>query len=65
MKIRLNGAGRETAAGTVAALLEELELPRQTVLVELNGEAMPRAEWSGAGLKDGDVVEVLRVAAGG
>jgi sulfur carrier protein len=65
VKIRLNGAERETGAATVAKLLEELGLPRQTVLVEQNGEPLSRGEWDAAALRDGDAVEVLRVAAGG
>jgi thiamine biosynthesis protein ThiS len=65
VSIRLNGTERETAAGTIASLLDELGLPRQTVLVELNGEALGREQWEGAPLRDGDAVEVLRVAAGG
>ena len=65
VRIRLNGTERETEAGTISSLLEELGLPRQTVLVELNGEALRREEWGAAPLRDGDAVEVLRVAAGG
>ena len=65
MRIRLNGTDHETGAGTIASLLEELGLPRQTALVEQNGEARPRDEWETAPLRDGDNVEVLRVAAGG
>jgi len=65
VSIRLNGTERETEAGTIASLLEELGLPRQTVLVELNGEALGREQWEAAPLRDGDAVEVLRVAAGG
>jgi sulfur carrier protein len=65
VRIRLNGKDRETGAGTIASLLEELGLPRQTALVEQNGEARRRDEWDTAPLRDGDNVEVLRVAAGG
>ncbi len=65
MRIRLNGAERETGAETIAGLIEELRLPRQTVLVERNGEALRREEWEGSALRDGDAIEVLRVAAGG
>ena len=65
MKVRLNGTERETRAGTISKLVDELGLPRQTVLVELNGEALRREEWDAAPLRDGDAVEVLRVAAGG
>ena len=65
MKIRLNGIQRETRAETIAKLLEELGLPRQTVLVECNGEALAREQWEAAPLREGDAIEVLRVAAGG
>ena len=65
MRIRLNGADQETEAGTIASLVTELGLPRQTVLVEQNGEALRREEWDGRPLRDGDAIEVLRVAAGG
>jgi sulfur carrier protein len=65
VKIRLNGAERETGAETIAQLLEELGLPRQTVLVEQNGEAPHREEWHASPLGEGDTIEVLRVAAGG
>jgi sulfur carrier protein len=49
----------------VGGLVEELGLPRQMVLVECNGEALRREDWDGARLREGDAVEVLRVAAGG
>ncbi len=65
MRIRLNGSERETGAETIAGLLDELQLPRQTVLVERNGEALRREQWEGEMLREGDSVEVLRVAAGG
>ena len=65
MRIRVNGTERETKAGTIAGLLEELGLPRQTVLIERNGEAPARAEWDGMAIEEGDAIEVLRVAAGG
>ncbi len=65
MRIRLNGADRETSAGNIGTLLDEMGLPRQTALVEHNGEALRREEWDRAVLNEGDAVEVLRVAAGG
>ena len=65
MRIRLNGAETETGAGTVAGLIEELRLPRQTVLVECNGQPLRREQWETERLREGDALEVLRVAAGG
>jgi thiamine biosynthesis protein ThiS len=65
VKIRLNGAGRETSAETIAKFLEELRLPRQTILVECNGQPVSRDQWQAAPLRDGDSLEILRVSAGG
>jgi thiamine biosynthesis protein ThiS len=65
VKIRLNGSERETEAGTIAALVQELQLPRQTVLVERNGAPLRREEWDRQALSEGDAIELLRVAAGG
>jgi len=65
MNVRVNGADRETAAGNIGALLDELALPRQTALVEHNGDALRREDWDATPLRDGDKLEILRVAAGG
>lgn len=65
MEIFLNGELRESTAPQVAALVEELGLAPQTLLIEHNGTALHRSEWTAAYLSDQDRVEVLRVAAGG
>jgi thiamine biosynthesis protein ThiS len=65
VKIRLNGADRETASGTVAGLIDELGLPRQAVLIERNGQPLDRSHWDSAPLEEGDSLEVLRISAGG
>ena len=62
--IVLNGQSRSTGAETIAALVAELGFVKGTVLVELNGTALRHEEWSGP-LRDGDVVELLRIVAGG
>lgn len=64
MKIVLNGKDHETSAADVAALVGELGFPKVTVLVELNGTALRREEWTNA-LREGDRVELLRIVAGG
>jgi thiamine biosynthesis protein ThiS len=63
--IHLNGAPRDTAAPTVAALLDELCLPRQSILVERNTEPLHRDAWPATPLRENDRLEILRVAAGG
>jgi sulfur carrier protein len=66
MTVSLNGEPREVrTARTVAALVEEFELPAPALLIEHNGTALHRSEWSAAPLADGDRIELLRVTAGG
>ena len=64
-KITVNGQSRETAARDIAALAEELGFAKGTVLVEHNGTALRPAEWTERVMKDGDRIELLRLAAGG
>jgi sulfur carrier protein len=66
MKLHINGDEREIAgAPDVKALVAALGLPAQTVLVEHNGTALRREEWTAAELAEGDRIEILRIAAGG
>jgi thiamine biosynthesis protein ThiS len=50
---------------TLGAIVESYGLPKAGVLVECNGEALWRSEWPQRGVQEGDVVELIRVAAGG
>jgi thiamine biosynthesis protein ThiS len=52
-------------AGTIEELVKRYELPAQSVLVEHNGLAVHRHEWSQRSLGEGDRVEFIRVVAGG
>jgi len=66
MKISLNGEIVDTCeAKTIAELIERYQLPPQSILVEHNGLAVHRHEWSGRLLADGDRIELVRVVAGG
>ena len=65
ISIFLNGDPRAVAASNVTLLVSELSLPPETLLVEHNGLALHRSEWPSTALKDGDRVEILKVAAGG
>jgi len=65
MNLWVNGEGRETAsAATVGDLVSELGLPPRAVLVEQNGVALRREEWS-LPLNAGDRIEIVRIVAGG
>jgi sulfur carrier protein len=50
---------------TIEDLIREHRLAPETTLVELNGTALRRREWTLHPLHEGDRVEILRVAAGG
>lgn len=64
-RVFVNGEARLTAAATVADLITELHVAAPAILVELNGEALFRRDWSSAKLAPDDRIEILRVAAGG
>ncbi len=64
--IKLNGQAREVPANSsVAALLEALGLAGQPVLVERNGTAIFPRDFPATELAEGDVLEIIRVVAGG
>jgi thiamine biosynthesis protein ThiS len=66
MTLSINGEKREgIRAGTVAELVVELGLPAPACLVEHNGVALRRTEWDQAVLGEGDVLEIIRIVAGG
>ena len=66
MNLRVNGEDHACAeACTVTELVSQLGLHPNMALVELNGRALFRHEWPETVLKDGDLVEIIRVVAGG
>ncbi len=66
MKIVLNGEPREIARATnIAELVAELALPAAATLVEHNGLALRREEWSQRPLAGDDRIEIVRIVAGG
>ena len=66
MRITVNGEAREIArARNVSELVGELGLPAPATLVEHNGLALRRDEWPARTLTEGDIVELVRIVAGG
>jgi thiazole synthase len=66
MTITLNGESRPVAeVPTIAALVRELNLVPETLLIEHNGLALHREEWKSRALREGDKIEFIRVVAGG
>jgi sulfur carrier protein len=66
--IVLNGQGSDLPAGaTVVIALQRLNLPidARGVAVAVDGEVIPRADWSTFSLSEGARVEVLSAMQGG
>src|SRR5262249_36671563 len=60
MKISLNGESIEIVeAKTIADLIDRYQLPPQSILVEHNGLAIHRHEWSERPLAQGDRIEFI------
>jgi len=66
MNILINGETRQfEESKTITALVADLSLEPKMVLIEHNGIALHRSEWSACLLSEGDRIEILQVAAGG
>lgn len=67
MIVILNGQSREFADESLSltAMIETLGIGQQPVLVELNGEAILSRELDGHTVHDGDIIEIIRMVAGG
>jgi sulfur carrier protein len=66
MNILINGETRQfEESKTITALVADLALEPKMVLIEHNGTALHRSEWTTCLLSEGDRIEILQVAAGG
>jgi sulfur carrier protein len=66
VRVTVNGAAYGVAAEvTVGDLVGRLTEARRGIAVAVNGVVVPRADWAGTALRDGDRVEVLTAAQGG
>ncbi|MCM1109405.1 MAG: sulfur carrier protein ThiS [Clostridium sp.] len=65
MKITVNNKEKETRAGNIARLLEEMELPVQGVAVAVDNRMVPRTEWERHALTEGMSLVIIKAACGG
>ncbi|WP_301925640.1 sulfur carrier protein ThiS [Corynebacterium glaucum] len=67
MRITVNNEARDTQADTVEALVEETlgEVPEAGTAVAVDGEVVPRSQWTNTKLIDGSAVDVLTAVQGG
>lgn len=66
IRVTVNGEDRQLASKTVlAAFLKAQDVPAQFVAVAVNNEVVRRADHACVVLRDGDVVEIVRMVGGG
>jgi sulfur carrier protein len=66
MQLIVNGEAREVIGpAEVAEYLAQLNLRSQMVVVEKNGEILPRDRYGDTPLQEGDVLEIVQMMAGG
>ena len=66
MELKINGNSKEVREGmTISALLEEMKTPAIGIAVELNREIIPRSRHEATVLRDGDVLEIVKMVGGG
>jgi len=66
LKITVNGSSIQISEGAnITDLLRDLDLNSGMVAVELNARIIPKSEYSGRNLKEGDVLEIVHFVGGG
>ena len=65
MRVIVNGEPREMAAGSVDALLTELDYEGTHFAVALNYDVLPKSRWAETALKAGDEIEIITPRQGG
>jgi len=64
--IQLNGEARHCPAGlTLPEVLEACGYRPQLVVVEFNGEILPRSSWVDQAVVESDCLEVVTIVGGG
>lgn len=65
MKIKINNKEVETTAKTLAQLAKEQGLPDKGVAIAIANNMVPRTEWEGRQLSEGDDIVILKAFCGG
>ena len=63
--ICINGKKIENNEIILSSYLEDNGINPQRIAVELNGEILPKSQYSDTVLKDGDIVEIVNFVGGG
>lgn len=66
IQITVNGEPRSVAPDlTAAQLIDLLELGGRRLAMEINREILPRSQYAGHRLSDGDRIEIVQAIGGG
>ena len=66
MRLTINGEAREAnEAQTLGEFLASRNLTARMVVVERNGEIVPREQYDETPLAEGDALEIVQMMAGG
>ncbi|BBA69128.1 sulfur carrier protein ThiS [Geobacter sulfurreducens] len=65
MNITVNGEAKSIASMNVHDFLHSIDIDPRRVAVELNMDILPKAEYQGTVLKDGDTLEIVHFVGGG
>jgi sulfur carrier protein len=66
ISLQVNGEPAQCPAGlNLVQLLEHLGYKPQLVVVEFNGEILPRARWADQPVREADGIEVVTIVGGG
>ncbi len=65
MKVKINNTEVEILATTVAQLAVDQQLPDKGVAVAINNDMVPRTEWAGRAIHEGDDIVILKAFCGG
>jgi thiamine biosynthesis protein ThiS len=66
MKLHINGEARDFDPPlTLAGLVDQLDMKADRVAVELNRSIVPREQWKGTSLAEGDRLEIVHFVGGG
>ena len=63
--VKINGKNLDAGGKSIAQYLESANFDTRRIVVERNGEIVPKAQYSETILKDGDCVEVVSFVGGG
>lgn len=63
--VYINGCEQAASGKTVEDIINEMNIDKRTIAVELNEEIVSKADYGKTTLKDGDVLEVVSFVGGG